>query len=264
MVKKIIISSIISIIGLAGYAQKTTVLDSDSLPTENIKPSRLDFNASLETSHLWRGLVINDGMTATGNIHYALNEGQNFAVGIWGGAGFDGKYREINYYIQYQKNNLSIGLWDLFNTTGMTSPEVFNYDKLTTTHIIDLRTSYRFPESFPLRVEADVLLYTGKNDRIIDANNNYNSRYSTYVELSYPVIENQKVNIDLYVGGVFAIDGTSNLYRGDQNKDFGIVNTGFKLSKEISVLNYKLPVSATAMWNPANKIARIQLAVSLF
>jgi hypothetical protein len=35
-------------------------------------------------------------------------------------------------------------------------------------------------------------------------------------------------------------------------------------TKDISVLNYKLPVSATAMWNPANKIARLQLAVSLF
>jgi hypothetical protein len=28
-----------------------------------------------------------------------------------------------------------------------------------------------------------VFLYTGKNDRELDFNNNYNSRYSTYVEL---------------------------------------------------------------------------------
>jgi hypothetical protein len=26
---------------------------------------------------------------------------------------------EINYFVQYQKNNLSIALWDLFNTTGI-------------------------------------------------------------------------------------------------------------------------------------------------
>ena len=147
--KKILISTIISIIGLTGYAQKTMATDSSLAPTASTTPSRLDFNAGLETSHLWRGLVINDGMTATGNIHYALNEEQNFTVGLWGGAGFDGKYHEIDYYIQYQKNNFSIGLWDLFNTTGNNNPEVFNYDKDTTTHIIDLRISYRFPESFP-------------------------------------------------------------------------------------------------------------------
>jgi hypothetical protein len=66
-----------------------------------------------------------------------------------------------------------------------------------------------------------VFLYTGKNDRELDFNNNYNSRYSTYVELSYPV-ENQKVNASLYIGGVFALDGSSNLYRADQSKDFGL------------------------------------------
>jgi hypothetical protein len=29
-------------------------------------------------------------MTATGYIHYALDKEQNFTVGLWGGAGFDG------------------------------------------------------------------------------------------------------------------------------------------------------------------------------
>ena len=255
--KKYIVTLLVFCAGINSWAQDTPTI-------ENTKPTNIDFNVGIETSHLWRGLVINDGMTATGFVHLALDKNQNFTTGVWGGAGFDGNYHEINYYIQYQKNNLSIGVWDLFNTTGMTNPEVFNYDKLTTTHIIDLRTSYVFTKSFPLRLEADVLLYTGMNDRQIDANNDYKSRYSTYVELSYPVIENQKVNVNLYMGASFALDGTSNLYRADQTKDFGIVNTGFKLSKEISVFAYKLPVSATAMWNPANKIARIKLDINLF
>jgi hypothetical protein len=47
-----------------------------------IKTSRLDFNVNLRTSHLWRGLVINDGMTATGYIHYALDKKQNYTVGF--------------------------------------------------------------------------------------------------------------------------------------------------------------------------------------
>jgi hypothetical protein len=64
---------------------------------------------------------------------------QNYTVGF-GADGFDGKYTEINYFVQYQKNNLSIALWDLFNTT-IETPRVFNYDKRTTTHLIDLRTT---------------------------------------------------------------------------------------------------------------------------
>jgi hypothetical protein len=76
---------------------------------------------------------------------------------VLGGAGFDGKYTEINYFVQYQKNNLSIALWDLFNTTGIETRGYF-YDKRTTTHLIDLRTSYRFPGNFPIRIEADATL----------------------------------------------------------------------------------------------------------
>jgi hypothetical protein len=34
------------------------------------------------------------------------------------------KYTEINYFVQYQKNNLSIALWDLFNTTGIETPGI--------------------------------------------------------------------------------------------------------------------------------------------
>jgi hypothetical protein len=49
---------------------------------------------------------------------------------VLGGAGFDGKYTEINYFVQYQKNNLSIALWDLFNTTGIETPRVFMTNEL--------------------------------------------------------------------------------------------------------------------------------------
>lgn len=262
--KKFIIAVVTLVTGLASYGQKTTATDTIFSSKEELKKSRLDFNVNLRTSHLWRGLVINDGMTATGYIHYALDKEQNVTVGLWGGAGFDGKYTEINYFIQFQKNNFSIGLWDLFNTTGINTPRVFNYDKRTTTHLIDLRTSYRFPETFPLRIEADVLLYSGLNDREPRNNNNYLSRNSTYVELSYPLIRDQKVNLNVFMGVAFPITGTKHLYTSKTISDFDIVNTGVTVTKNIEIFHYKLPVSATAMWNPANKIARIQLDVNLF
>jgi hypothetical protein len=50
---------------------------------------------------------------------FGIRVKSKFHYWVWGGAGFDGDYREINYYVQYQKNNLSIALWDLFNTTGI-------------------------------------------------------------------------------------------------------------------------------------------------
>ena len=96
-------------LGLNAYAQKTIVSDTVKTYKTEIKTSRLDFNVNLRTSHLWRGLVINDGMTATGYIHYALDKKQNYTVGFWCGARFDRKYTEINYFVQYQKK-LYLGL----------------------------------------------------------------------------------------------------------------------------------------------------------
>lgn len=126
------IYSTISIIGWSGYAQKIVSTDSIPVPTEATQPSRLNFNVELKTSHLWRGLVINNSMTAMGNIHSALDKKQKVTLGIWGGNGFDGNYKEINYYIQYQSKGFKVGLWDLFNTTNVEKPAVFNYDRKST------------------------------------------------------------------------------------------------------------------------------------
>jgi hypothetical protein len=55
-------------------------------------------------------------MTATGYIHYALDKKTKLYRWFWGGAGFDGKYTEINRSIP-EKYRLHCG--DLFNTTGI-------------------------------------------------------------------------------------------------------------------------------------------------
>ncbi|KQB39345.1 hypothetical protein [Flavobacterium aquidurense] len=249
--------SMITIIGLAGYAQETT----PEIATSK-EPSRLNFNVTLATSHLWRGLIISPSMTAMGDIHYTFDKKRKFSVGVWGGNSFDGKYTEVDYYVQYKHKGFTIGLWDLFNTTNVEHPEVFNYDKNTTTHLIDLRTSYRFSQEFPLRIEADIILYG--NDKELKSDLDYKSRYSTYVELGYPLIKNNEITLDAYVGAGFSLDGKTNLYVKDSDSNFNIVNTGLKASKDISIFQYKLPVFAGIMWNPAEKYTRMQLGVSLF
>lgn len=249
--------SMIIFIGLAGYAQETTPES-----TASKEPSRLNFNVTLATSHLWRGLIISPSMTAMGDIHYTFDKKRNFSVGVWGGNSFDGKYTEVDYYVQYKHKGLTIGLWDLFNTTNVEHPEVFNYDKNTTTHLIDLRTSYRFSKEFPLRIEADIILYG--NDKELQPDLAYKNRYSTYVELGYPIIKNDEITLDTYIGAGFSLDGQSNLYSSNTDHNFNIVNAGFKASKDISIFQYKLPVFAGIMWNPAEKYTRMQLGVSLF
>jgi hypothetical protein len=50
---------------------------------------------------------------------YPLCSGQNKTIPLVLGEPDLMENTEINYFVQYQKNNLSIALWDLFNTTGI-------------------------------------------------------------------------------------------------------------------------------------------------
>jgi hypothetical protein len=143
--KNILIAAVVLLTGLAGYAQKTTVSASIVAANRNHKSKSIDFNVWCGNQP-WRGLVINDGMTAMGFVHLALDENQNFTTGVWGGAGFDGDYREINYYVQYQKNNLSIA-FGIYLILPELKPQWYLITTNSQQHIIDLRTSYRFQHS---------------------------------------------------------------------------------------------------------------------
>ena len=88
-------------------------------------------------------------------------------------------------------------------------------------------------------------------------------RYSTYVQVSYPLVKDSKVNFNAFAGAGFSLNGHTHLYGyGEQN--FALVNVGLTASNTLKFLDLSIPVSATTLWNPALKIARVQLAATLF
>jgi hypothetical protein len=79
-------------------------------------------------------------------------------------------------------------LWDLFNTTGIET-QVFNlWTNYYTSHWF--KNILPLSRKLPYTVEADIL-YSGLNDRELNSND-YRSKHSTYVEVSYPLIRDQK------------------------------------------------------------------------
>lgn len=270
--KKILLILLVAVLSMKmGMAQEA-----------ELKDSPIDFSVNLQSNHLWRGLVITDKPVVMVLTTFKLNKSGNFTAGIWGGMAIsdesDGTYyREIDYYVQYAANGFSIGLWDIFNTRGFAnrglwdtfdtrgfaSPDIWDYDKETTGHLIDLRTSYNFGESFPLTLEADVLLY-GSGDRRLNTNGDLQNRYSTYVQATYPLVGHSDVNLNAFVGAGFSLNGAdNNLYVDGQSK-FDLVNVGFTASKIVKLAGLSIPVTATTLWNPSYKIAKVQLAVTLF
>ncbi|MXV37371.1 hypothetical protein GO491_01575 [Flavobacteriaceae bacterium Ap0902] len=256
--KKLFLTIIASVFALNTINAQEVTIDQ--------KTDRFEFNAGLETSHLWRGLIISDKPTVTGMIKMNLDNQNKFHLGLWGGTAISNEsdgthYKEINYFIEYVDTNFSIGLWDLFNTRGIDNPEVFNYEEDETTHILDLRTTYYFGDAFPMSLQANVLLY-GTADREYDENGKDSQKYSTYVEAAYPVYKGN-VDVGAFIGAGFALDGDTHLY-GDQEHSFDIVNVGLNASKDINIGNFSLPVNGMVFWNPSNEYVRMQISTSLF
>lgn len=259
---------------LLPFSAKAQIADTAGLPEGPVKMS-----ASIQTNHLWRGLIITDKPMVSAQVSFTLDKTRKFKAGIWGGASIsndtDGThYKEINYYLQYAYNGLSIGVWDLFNSRNinrsLASDDIFNYHKDKTAHIIDLRTSYQLPPFFPLNIEADILLYGGAHAgevvyKQVGAPHVYDkNRYSTYLQLSYPLVQHQTVNLEGYIGSAFALNGRHGTLYGRTDKDFDVVNIGVTASKNLTLLGHTIPVQATTLWNPANKYARVQVGAALF
>ena len=227
----------------------------------------VDFTASLQTNHLWRGLVITDKPMAAVLTTFNPDKKGIFTFGFWGGTSFSNEsdnthYKEINYYLQYASHGFSIGLWDLFNTRGVKEPDIWNYDRKETGHLLDLRTSYKFSESLPLRLELDMLMYGSGDTELNDSGDDVKQRYSTYTQVSYD-IHSDIVTVTPFIGAGFSLNGDTHLY-GNGKHNFDIVNMGITAAKQVKIGNWNLPVSATTMWNPSTKYARVQLAVTLF
>ncbi len=254
--KKLLLIVLVAVLSIQiGVAQESEVKDSP-----------IDFSVDLKSNHLWRGLIITDKPMVAVFSKLELNESGSFTTGFWGGMSFSNEsdgtsYKEINYYIQYVESGFSIGLWNLFNTRNASNPNIWDYDKETTGHLLDLRTSYYFGEDFPITLEADVLLYGSGDSQYNDLE--FEQRYSTYVQVSYPLIKDSRVNLDGFAGVGFSLSGDSHLY-GDGDQDFDLVNVGLTASKTVALGSYHLPVSATTLWNPSLKFARVQLSMTLF
>ena len=255
--KKYILTVLALVISLTGCLAQTS----------GPKDSPLDFTADLKSNHLWRGLIITDKPMLALKTYIKIDKPGYFTAGFWGGMSFSNEsdgtyYKEINYYVQYARQGLSLALWDLFNTRGAETPDIWDYDKKTTGHLLDLRTSYDFGKHFPLVLEIDVLLY-GSKDSQYDADGKFEQRGSTYLQVSYPLIGAAKVNLNAYAGCGFSCNGDTHLY-GDGRQNFDLVNVGLTASKTLKFADSDFPVSATTMWNPSTGIARVQLAVTLF
>jgi hypothetical protein len=257
--KTIVKGSLLAILGLClcldSMAQDTTARKKDTTAVKKYRP--VDVNLQVRSLYIWRGFKVSNSPITDVDMHYTTRDG-SFAVGVWGGAGFTGDYKEFDYYVSYAKSGFNFSVWDINNITNFPNADLFNYNKASTSHFIDVTAGYNFGKSFPLSINWSTIVqgrdtYTKSNGELANA-------YSNYVVLDYRLWKESDTELHIFAGGGFAFGRDQNFYGSKPN----IVNTGITINKDLVILNHHMPIAATAMFSPEHKYGALQLVINAF
>jgi len=252
------------LIGITPITARTNS-EQDSIFSGN-KNIPVSLSFTFNTSHLWRGLDCSPSPYFSTDLSVS-DKNRLVKAGIWCGLGTNGTFKEFNHYLSISKSGFTFELYDVYNfSTGAkhNNKEYFNYKPKETGRFLDASLRYRLPGKFPLQLMWATLLFGRDRGPL----NEYN-RYSTYLEIEYPIHRGNLLRIDLGIGGAFALKKgkdengkrTDAHFWGDHS---GITNISLKASGDISICNYNLPVSVYGMWNPEGNRANVQVSVTLF
>jgi hypothetical protein len=250
---------LLAILGLClclyGKAQDTTARKKDTTAVKKYKP--IDISLQVRSLYIWRGFRVSNTPITDVDMHYTTRDG-SLAVGVWGGEGFDGVYREFDYYVSYTKAHFNFSVWDINNFTNYPNANLFNYNPASTSHFIDVTAGYQFGKSFPLSINWSTIVQG--RDTYVKSDGKLANAYSNYVVLDYKIWKDENTDLHIFAGGAFAFGRQENFYGSKPN----IVNTGFTINKDLLVFKYHLPIAATAMFSPEHKYGALQLVVNVF
>ena len=238
---------------------------------------KLHENASLETSHLWRGLEVGNGLIFNNDVSISDNNG-HFKLGLWGGMSTDGDYKEADVYFNFNHSGFNLAVWDLWNfSEGIPgNGKYFTWAADRTSHLTDVAISYDFKPmcNFPLTLTWATLvqgrdrgnLVRDDNGKIVDPLNEAQNVYSTFVQAAYRLYEDENWNVDASVGAAFALNPYDKKYGINNNlygKHAGVNDVRLGATYKLKIGKYTLPVGGQMMWNPEASKAYFRATVTL-
>lgn len=217
-------------------------------------------NLSLKNMHTWHGGVVTPGVMMASSIEFKTTDNK-FIAGLWGGASFDGSYKEFSYYATYKfVENFNLSLISHNNYSNSANPDIFSYDKHSSPNFVDIVLEYTVSDDVPLTAYWSTILFGNGGDYVINNNGKEEDSYSTYAELRYKFFAKENTNLSLFVGGAFSFVTEKTFYSQAAN----FTNLGIKLEQKVNLFSKQIPVTAMGFWNPESKIGVLELGISLF
>lgn len=198
---------------------------------------------------MWRGIENGTSPAVMPTVGYSKG---GFDVYVWGGFAYNDTYREIDLSVGYTWDNFKLELIDYF--CPYKGNDFFDFNKETTTHIIELVTTYEF-EKLPMYITAGSFLFGD------DKNENGENAYSSYAEVGYTHKFNEKNSLKGVVGAAL-----NKSYYNGYEKNFSLANITAAYTRVFNFWKFEeFPVTASYTYNPymEKSYFNVMLTVSL-
>ena len=209
--------------------------------TDTIPKISTSVNVDLVSHYIWRGQdyghkpSIQPGLSATWN---------NFTLGYWGAYRIAGSGdHETDFYLEKTIGPVTVSIWDYWSHSDSISNNYFDYNKNTTSHVLEAQVLLSGGEKLPFNLLGSYLFYGADPTK------------SLYFELQYL---HSFGSIDTQTFAGFQAKGE---YYGPKA---AFVNLGCTASKSFKVTkNWSLPVNLSFIVNPDSRKAYLVAGITL-
>lgn len=215
------------------------------------KKDTLTIGVDLMSRYIFRGSDVGGASPSIQpNLEYTRGK---FTVGLWGAYAINQTgSQEADFYVTYAvTKNIGVTITDYFFPTDDGNYKYFDYDKLTTGHLLEATISYSGTEKLPLSFLLATNFYGSDPIRLNIDGTRKDIQYSTYAEIGYAFKK-----FDAFIGFNLTNPDETIGETGFYGDTFGVVNLGITANKNVKITKtFDLPLTFTLITNPqAQKI----------
>lgn len=217
------------------------------LNTEIFAQSSLLLESYIRNKYIARGVESSRTPTFEGSLTYSLSD---FNAGVWGIFSMDNTYSEIDFTVEYNKDNFRMSFIDYFSPSPVQKINYFDMTKYKSCHTLDIILFYRLKGPLPFGFKWSSYVLGG------DYNSQTSKRmYSSYFETSY--LYNQKhFDLNLFAGLV--------PWESWNSSKTAIVHCGFSIEKNLFTFQkISFPMVLNLIYNPTIREANVSLIIGV-
>ena len=195
-----------------------------------------DAEVMLQSRHIWRGTKLGSKPVIEPSVTISANR---FSFNFWAAVTPNNSYSEIDLIPSCQFNHFQLTLFDYYNPVAGNNNQFLNFRQGKNRHSLELSIDNSTDEDQHLKWMIGTFIAGDKNE------NTGNAYYSTYIEISYPILF-REIEITPFTG--------LTPFHGYYANRFAFINSGllfrkiFKLSKML-----ELPIFSSFIVNSHTK-----------